>query len=68
MKRFTFELPIYIKDSHEIYRWDLVNVKNFLSSGTLELFMTTGTLYFWKNAYMWDPTEFYDDLEHFILK
>jgi hypothetical protein len=21
-----------------------------------------------KNAYMWDPTEFFDDLEHSILK
>jgi hypothetical protein len=49
VKRFAFELPIYIKDSHEIYMWDLVNVKNFSSSGTLEPFMTTwNTLFFEK--------------------
>jgi hypothetical protein len=27
-----------------------------------------GTFYFRKKAYMWDPTEFYDDWEHSILK
>jgi hypothetical protein len=49
VKCFSFELPIYIKDSHEIYKWDLVNVKNFPSSGTLEPFMTTwNTLFFEK--------------------
>jgi hypothetical protein len=53
VKCFSFELPIYIKDSHEIYKWDLVNVKNFPSSGTLEPFMTTwNTLFFEKNAYI----------------
>jgi hypothetical protein len=28
--------------------------------------MTRNTL-FSKNAYMWDPTEFYDDLEQFVF-
>jgi hypothetical protein len=29
---------------------------------------TWNTLFSKKNAYMWDPTEFYDDLEHSIFK
>ena len=39
-----------------------------LTRGTLELFMTTWNTLFSKNAYMCDPTEFYDDLEHSVFK
>jgi hypothetical protein len=31
-------------------------------------FSQIGTLYFRKNTYMWDASEFYDDLEHSIFK
>jgi hypothetical protein len=39
-----------------------------LTCGTLELFLTTWNTHFFENAYMWDPTKFYDDLGHSILK
>jgi hypothetical protein len=38
-----------------------------LTHGTLELFMTTWNTLFSKSAYIWDPTEFHDYLEHSIL-
>jgi hypothetical protein len=39
-----------------------------LHVGPWKILLRLGTLYFRKNAYMWDPTEFYDDLEHFVFK
>jgi hypothetical protein len=50
VKHFAFKLPSYIKYSHEIYWWDLVNVKNFPSSGTVEVFMTTWNTLFSKKC------------------
>jgi hypothetical protein len=44
------------------------NLVKMLTRGTLELFITTWRTLFSKNAYMWDPTEFYDVLAHSILK
>jgi hypothetical protein len=45
------------------------DLAKMLTCGTLELFITTwNTLFSKKNAYMWDLIEFYDDLEHYILK
>jgi hypothetical protein len=42
------------------------NLAKMLARGTLELFMTAWNTLFSKNAYMWDLTEFYDDLEHYF--
>jgi hypothetical protein len=39
-----------------------------LHVGPWKILWWLGTLYFWKNAYMWDPTEFYDDLEDSVFK
>jgi hypothetical protein len=60
VKHFAFELPIYIKDSHEIYRWDLVNVKIFPSIGTMELFMMTWNTLFSEKCLHVGPNLVYD--------
>jgi hypothetical protein len=48
--------------------YDAVDMVKMLTCGTLLNFMTTWNTLFSKNAYMWDPTKFYDDLEHSIFK
>jgi hypothetical protein len=45
--------------------YDTSDMAKMLTCRTLENFMMTwNTLFSKKNAYMLDPTEFYDDLEH----
>jgi hypothetical protein len=42
---------------------------NYLHVGLWKILWRIGTLYFRKKiAYMWDPTEFYDDLEQSVFK
>jgi hypothetical protein len=48
--------------------YDAADMAKMLICGTLENFMTTWNTLFSKNAYMWDPTEFYDDLEQSVFK
>jgi hypothetical protein len=48
--------------------YDTADMAKMLTCGTLENFMTTWNTLFLKNAYMWDPTEFYYDLEHSVFK
>jgi hypothetical protein len=42
--------------------------RKFLHVGPCKILRRVGTLYFRKNTYMWDHSEFYDDLEHSIFK
>jgi hypothetical protein len=49
--------------------YDVADMAKMLTCGILENFMTTwNTLFSKKNAYMWDPTKFYYNLEHFTFK
>jgi hypothetical protein len=49
---------------HDLASTDLAKM---ITCGTLQNLMTTWNTLFSKNAYMWDPNVFYDDLEHFIF-
>jgi hypothetical protein len=46
--------------------YDATDMAKMLTCGTLVNDLEHSI--FEKNAYMWDPTEFYDDLEHSVLK
>jgi hypothetical protein len=47
---------------------DAADMGQMLTCGTLKNFMMTWNTLFSKNAYMWDPAEFYDNLEQSVFK
>jgi hypothetical protein len=46
--------------------WNTLILNKYLHVGPYTILRRLETLYFQKKTYMWDHSEFYDDLEHFF--